>query len=66
MVGIKEDLTVKGLDLILKMKPFINKGLNPKVKNLVKELKYLFTEFEEVSVDISDLDFNTTTIPSPY
>jgi hypothetical protein len=66
MIGRKEHLTLKGLDLILKMKPFINKGLNEKVQNLLKELNYLFTEFEDVSVDTSDLDFKTTSIPSPY
>jgi archaellum component FlaC len=48
------------------MRLLINRGINEKVKNLLKELKDLFTEFEHVSVDISDLDFKTTSILSPY
>nr|YP_009663674.1 hypothetical protein [Dactylella tenuis]QCW06812.1 hypothetical protein [Dactylella tenuis] len=66
MMGRKEHLTIKGLDLIFKMKPLINKGLNEKAKDLLKELNYLFTEFEHVTVDTSDLNFIITCIPSPY
>ena len=66
MMDRKEHLTIKGLDLILKMKPFINKGFNEKAKDLLKELNYLFTEFEHVMVNTSDLDFKITSIPSPY
>jgi hypothetical protein len=66
MTGRKEHLTIKGLDLIFKMKPLINKGLNEKAKDLLKELSYLFTEFEYVTVDTSYLNFRITSIPNPY
>lgn len=67
MMGRKEHLTLKGLALILKMKPLINmNALNEKVQNLLKESPDLFTEFEKASVDTSDLAFNITSIPSPY
>ena len=67
MMVRKEHLTIKGLDLILKMRPLINKGLhNEKIKNLLNKSKDLFTEYVKVSVDLSDLEFKINTIPSPY
>ena len=44
MMGRKEHLTIKGLDLIFKMKPLINKGFNEKSLDLFKELNNLFLE----------------------
>ena len=69
MMSRKEHLTIKGLYLILNMKPLINRGVNENFTYLLKELKDLFTEesfTEELPVDTSDLDFNITSIPSPY
>ena len=66
MIGRKEHLTIKGLALILKMKPLINmNALSEKVQDLLKESLDLYTEFEKVSVDTSDLAFKITSIPSP-
>ena len=68
MMNKKEHLTKQGLDLIIKMKAFINRGVSEKFKELssLSLLKDLFKEFEEVSVDTTDLEFNITSIPSPY
>ena len=65
MMGRKEHLTIKGLDLIFKMKPLINKGFNEKSLDLFKELNNLFLDFSHVTVDTSDLDFKINSIPNP-
>ena len=66
MIGRKEHLTIKGLDLILKMKPLINKGFNDKTSDLFNSLNKLFSDFQHVTVDTSELDFKLTSIPNPY
>lgn len=69
MMSRKEHLTIKGLYLILQIRLLINRGVNEKVTDLLKEFKYLFVpaeEFTKVLVDTSDLEFKITSIPSPY